>query len=73
MGNAAHGSVIEQFCHGLGIVDIMVAHVQMRDSSGAQAQGGNREYQPICSSKTFTTIVDQPLEKEVLPRDASVC
>ncbi|CAL5220531.1 g2565 [Coccomyxa viridis] len=39
---------------------------EMRDSSGAQAQGGNREYQPICSSKTFTTIVDQPLEKEII-------
>ena len=39
--------------------------MQVRDGSAPQT--GNREYQPICSSKTFTTIVDQPLEKEVLP------
>jgi hypothetical protein len=25
----------------------------------------NREYQPMCSSKTSTTSVDQPCEKEV--------
>ncbi len=51
----------------------MHVHVQVRDSSGSQAQGGDSAYQPICSSKTFTTIVDQPLEKEVLPPDVSAC
>ena len=44
-----------------------MVHAQVRDSSASQPQSENREHRPICSSKTFTTIVDQPLEKEVLP------
>ena len=37
----------------------------MRGEAANQTQQGNREYQPVCSSKMFTTIVDQPCEKEV--------
>ena len=38
---------------------------QVRGEAANQTQQGNREYQPVCSSKMFTTIVDQPCEKEV--------
>ena len=38
---------------------------QMVQVQGPAAQTRNREYQPICSSKTFTTITDQPCQKEV--------
>ena len=37
----------------------------MRGEAAHQTQQGHREYQPICSSKMFTTIVDEPCEKEV--------
>ena len=37
----------------------------MRGEAANQTQQVNREYQPICSSKMFTTIVDEPCEKEV--------
>lgn len=38
---------------------------QVRGEAANQKQQSNREYQPVCSSKMFTTIVDQPCEKEV--------
>jgi hypothetical protein len=37
----------------------------VRGDAANQSQQGSKDYQPICSSKMFTTIVDQPCEKEV--------
>ena len=39
--------------------------MHMVQVQGPAAQTRDREYQPICSSKTFTTITDQPCQKEV--------